>query len=253
MGEGDDDNNYTDYGYRLWLWSVSERREIRRFPRTGGLEGSRFVNHAVFSPDGTKVVADLGVFDTATGALLATFRDRKFANNQLASFTPNFFSHDGRQVITAEAEGARFWDIATGKEVRWAIRSKFQVDSVSVGGLSVRSLLPAVMSHDGRFHGHLSVLALFQRLGERGDSTRRSGFGTWPRGGRSRRSKAMESPSATSRSLTTAGSSHRAPGTGAPKTERFGSGTRLRAASCAGSKDTWPWSEPSPSRPTTDR
>ena len=151
VGEGDDDNNYTDYGYRLWLWSISERREIRRFPRTGGLEGSHFVNHAVFSPDGTKVAADLDVFDTATGALLATFRDRKFANNQLASFTPSFFSHDGRQVITAEAEGARIWDIATGKEVRWAIRSKFQVDSVGVGGLSVRRLLPAVMSHDSRF------------------------------------------------------------------------------------------------------
>ncbi len=151
VGEGDRDGNSTAGGYRLLLWSIPERREIRRFPRVAPLAGSYFVNHAVFSPDGTKVASDLRVFDTASGKVLATFRDRKFASDQLATFTPIFFSQDGRQVITTEPEGARIWDVATNKELRWAIRSKFQVDGVAMGGLMARTLMPAVLSQDGRF------------------------------------------------------------------------------------------------------
>ena len=149
VGEGGGDS--TVEGYRLRLWSVSERREIRRFPRVDRL-ASYYVEHAVFSPDGQKVAADLGVFDVASGKVLATFRDRKFVDDLTwRPFIPIFFSHDGQQVITAEAEGARIWDVATGQSLRWAVRSRFPVDGIGIGGQMARTLLPAAISTDGRF------------------------------------------------------------------------------------------------------
>jgi RNA polymerase sigma factor (sigma-70 family) len=136
-------------GYLL-LWSVAERREVRRFSRAA-LPADGYGFHAVFSPDGTKIASDLGVFDVASGKVLATFRDQKFALKHMASYVPTFFSSDSRQVITAEAQGARVWDIATSKEVRWAVRSRFPVDGVGIAGTIDHSLMSAVLSADGRF------------------------------------------------------------------------------------------------------
>jgi WD40 repeat protein len=134
----------------LLLWSIAERREVRRFSRAAlPATGNGF--HAVFSPDGTMVASDLGVFDAASGQVLATFRDKKFANAQLVRYVPTFFSSDSRQVITAEVQGARVWDVATSKEVRWAVQSRFPVDGVVIAGSMDHSLMPAVLSADGRF------------------------------------------------------------------------------------------------------
>jgi hypothetical protein len=83
--------------------------------------------------------------------VLATFRDQKFATRQIAHYVPTFFSSDSRQVITAEAEGARVWNIAMDKDAGWAVRSKLPVDGVAIAGLSDHSLMPAVLSADGRF------------------------------------------------------------------------------------------------------
>jgi RNA polymerase sigma factor (sigma-70 family) len=136
-------------GGSLLLWSVAERRQIRLFPRAGILN-SYDVRHGAFSPDGKMIASDLGVFDVGSGKVLATFRDRKFAGEHLATYVPMFFSHDGQQIITAEAEGARIWDIATSREVRWAVQSRFQLDGVNVAGQMARTMLPAAISPDGR-------------------------------------------------------------------------------------------------------
>jgi WD40 repeat protein len=61
------------------------------------------------------------------------------------------FSADGRQVITAEAEGARVWEVATGREVRWAVRSRCAVDGVVIAGIGPRATMPAAFSGDGRY------------------------------------------------------------------------------------------------------
>ncbi len=136
-------------GY-LFLWNIAERREVRQFSRAA-LPADGYGYHAVFSPDGTKVASDLGVFDVASGKVLATFRDKKFASSHIARYIPAFFSADSRQLISAEAEGARVWDIATGKEARWAVRSKFAVNGVAIAGTNDHWLLPAAVSADCRF------------------------------------------------------------------------------------------------------
>jgi WD40 repeat protein len=110
-------------GRKLFLWSVAERREIRRFPRVPVAEHN-YVNSASFSADGKMVAAELRVWDVASGRVLATFRDQQAANDFMASSIPIFPTSDGRRVITVEKEGIRIWEIASGKEVRWAVRSK---------------------------------------------------------------------------------------------------------------------------------
>ncbi len=110
-------------GRRLFLWSVAERREIRRLPRVPVAEHN-YLTSAAFSADGKVVAADLRVWDVASGKVLATFRDQQAANDFTASSIPIFPTPDSRQVITVEKEGIRIWEIASGKEVRWAVRSK---------------------------------------------------------------------------------------------------------------------------------
>jgi WD40 repeat protein len=116
---------------RLFLWSVAERREIRRFPRVAVAE-QNYVNSAAFSADGKLVAAELRVWDVASGRVLATFRDQQAANDFTASSIPIFPTPDGRQVITVEKEGIRIWEISSGKEVRWAVRSKIHNEAVAL-------------------------------------------------------------------------------------------------------------------------
>ncbi|HEV3311244.1 MAG TPA: hypothetical protein VG815_12075, partial [Chloroflexota bacterium] len=52
-------------GRKLFLWSVAERREIRRFPR-GPVAEHNDVNSAAFSADGKMVAAELRVWDVAS-------------------------------------------------------------------------------------------------------------------------------------------------------------------------------------------
>jgi dipeptidyl aminopeptidase/acylaminoacyl peptidase len=85
-----------------------------------------------FSPDGKTVASERRVWDAATGRVLATFHDADDLNNRNAHFFPIFYSPDGRQVITTEDEGARTWDIATGKEARWAVRARIEHERVAL-------------------------------------------------------------------------------------------------------------------------
>jgi WD40 repeat protein len=137
-------------GGHLHLWSAAERRELRQFSRAA-IPADGYAYHAVFSPDSTKVASDIAVFDLSSGKVLATFPDQKFASNQIARYIPTFFSADSRQLVRAEAEGARVWDIATGNQARWAVRSKFAVDGVGIAGTTDHSLMPSAISADRRF------------------------------------------------------------------------------------------------------
>jgi WD40 repeat protein len=118
------------------LWDVAERRETRRFARN---ERGNAVYHVAFAPDGRSVASGWKVWDAASGRVVAAFQDRDPRNQGPAMFSPTFFTSDGRQLIASEPEGVRIWDIATGKEVRWALRTK-------------RNAFHRVaLSHDGRF------------------------------------------------------------------------------------------------------
>jgi WD40 repeat protein len=133
-------------GGKLVLWGVSDQREIRVFPRVP-VAKHNYVKFGAFSEDGTIVAAELRVWDVASGRILATFRDQGFANDFSASSIPIFPASDGQRVITVEEEGIRIWDIASGKEARWAVQSKIHnraVDRspdgrlVATGGVVVR-------------------------------------------------------------------------------------------------------------------
>ena len=60
-------------GLKLALWSVAERREIRRFPR---VVDTRPLGRVVWSPDGKTIAAEGRIWDVATGRVLVTFRTR---------------------------------------------------------------------------------------------------------------------------------------------------------------------------------
>jgi RNA polymerase sigma factor (sigma-70 family) len=105
----------------LALWSVAERREIRRLPR---IEERNPIQYVAFSPNGKTVASERRIWDTASGKVLVTFRDLDERINRLANFYRIFYSPDGKQIVTAERNGVRVWDIASGKELRWVLRSE---------------------------------------------------------------------------------------------------------------------------------
>ncbi len=120
----------------LALWSVAERREIHRLVR---VEERIPVHHVVFSPDGKTVASECRVWDAASGKVLVAFRNQDGQKDGFANFYPMFYTPDGERIITAESEGVRVWDIASGKEDHWVFRSpRFHFYAVA-------------LSPDGRF------------------------------------------------------------------------------------------------------
>ncbi len=99
---------------------------------------------AVFSQDGKAMVTGsrdrtIRLWNPATGKLLWQARridkDRRFPAD-IGGHWPLGFTHDGEAVVSiADDAVVRFWDAATGKEIRW-----FRIDSSE-----------AALSPDGRF------------------------------------------------------------------------------------------------------
>jgi RNA polymerase sigma factor (sigma-70 family) len=119
------------------LWDVATRRKVRQFAPSSNEEGG-YVWHLAFAPDGKTVASGWKVWDVATGRVLAAFPDRDPRKDLPAKFSTIFYTPDGQQIITAESQGVRFWDIASGQETRGAVRA----------GIVLRSV---ALSHDGRF------------------------------------------------------------------------------------------------------
>ena len=106
-------------GRRLALWSVGERREIRRFPR---LDDTRPLRCIIWSPDGKTIAAEGRIWDVATGRVLVTFRTGDGQDASINGWLPISYSPDGKRVFTAGRKELHVWDIASGRETGSAIR-----------------------------------------------------------------------------------------------------------------------------------
>jgi WD40 repeat protein len=109
---------------RLELWSVAERREDRRLPRTtkDGPVWPVSVRPVIWSPDGKTFAAEGRIRDVATGRVLVTFRTRNGQDASTRGWFPISYSPDGKTVISDWGEELSFWDVASGKELGPAVR-----------------------------------------------------------------------------------------------------------------------------------
>src|SRR5262249_14803184 len=103
----------------IFLWSAAEHREIRRLARIQGRNGPPYV---AYSPDGKTVASQGRIWDAVSGEVLVRLRHQDPQDGDFLSFCPIFYTPDGKQLITAEPDGAWLWDIATGRELRQATR-----------------------------------------------------------------------------------------------------------------------------------
>ncbi len=99
----------------MHIWSVAERREIRR------LAQQHEVTYIAYSPDGKTFASNGRIWDTVSGKVLVTLRHHDPQNDRFMSFSPIFYTPDSKQILTAEPGGAWIWDIATGREARRAV------------------------------------------------------------------------------------------------------------------------------------
>ena len=100
------------------LWTVAERREIRRL---AGLADGHVVEDLAYSPYGSTVASAGQIWEPRSGMHVATLRHRDPTLDEFLRFCPMFYTSDGKQIITAEPDGVRFWEIATGRELRRAV------------------------------------------------------------------------------------------------------------------------------------
>jgi WD40 repeat protein len=103
---------------QMSLWSVAERREIRRLLPFG----DRDVHYIAYSPDDKTVASQGRIWDTGSGKLLVTLRHQDPHNGDFLGCSPIFYTPDGKQIITAEPDGVWVWEIGTGQELRQAAR-----------------------------------------------------------------------------------------------------------------------------------
>jgi WD40 repeat protein len=126
------------------LWNVSDRREVRHLAD----QNIGYWSCVAYSPDGRTVAADGRVWDVATGKVLLTLRGpipgpetnplnigtatlpnpgygpKPQPEPRLLGDCPIAYTPDGKQIITVQREGIQVWDIASGRSVRWAVRTK---------------------------------------------------------------------------------------------------------------------------------
>ncbi len=131
-------------GGRLVLWSVADRRELRRFPRV--VEGNP-VRHFAFSPDGQSVASEGRIWNATTGRVVMNLRHTADENRANTNFFPVFYSSTGKQLITTENQGARIWNVASGKEIRWAVHEKIHFGRVAISSDSRLLATGGVVGH----------------------------------------------------------------------------------------------------------
>ncbi len=100
------------------LWSVTEHREIRRLAHIRDQLAWQYV---AYSPDRKSVASEGQIWDAISGEVLVTLRHQDPQNDRFFGFCPIYYTPDGKRIITAEPDGVRIWDIATGREVRRAV------------------------------------------------------------------------------------------------------------------------------------
>jgi WD40 repeat protein len=95
-----------------WLWDTATGKEL------GSFQGhTDFVNLAVFSADGKRVLSASGdltarLWDAATGNEILCFQ------GHTERITSAVFLPGGKQVLSASADDtARLWDVSSGKEL----------------------------------------------------------------------------------------------------------------------------------------
>jgi RNA polymerase sigma factor (sigma-70 family) len=101
------------------LWSVPERREIRRF----GVRKVGMFHQCAYSPDGRTLAFDRKIWDSASGRLLRVLH----ASGERDGYAPPclmFYTPDGQRLVTAERGFIDTWDVATGAESRPAIQNE---------------------------------------------------------------------------------------------------------------------------------
>lgn len=131
-------------GSIVW-WNVATNKTIRAFKSYDGAPPPYPVRvSAVFSRNGKLMVSGsedrtIRMWNPENGEQLwsarRTNKDRRFPAD-IGGHWPLGFTHDGKAVVSLGQDAViRFWDAATGKELRW-----FRIDSSE-----------AVLSPDGRF------------------------------------------------------------------------------------------------------
>ncbi len=108
----------TASGHAAILWSLSQDRQLAVVPY------GNLLLQVQFSPDGTLLALTgenptVYLIDTATGATRHQLRGH--IERSWASFT-----NDGRTVMTEDATGIRFWNLATGRELVKLERSELE-------------------------------------------------------------------------------------------------------------------------------
>jgi WD40 repeat protein len=105
----------------IGICSVAGHREIHRLAPIGDRDA---VDYVAYSPDGKTVASQGRIWDASSGELLVRLHHQDPRNDHYLSFCPIYYTPDGQQILTAEPDGVRLWDIATGQEVfrivRWS-------------------------------------------------------------------------------------------------------------------------------------
>jgi RNA polymerase sigma factor (sigma-70 family) len=137
-----------DKRFTYFVWDVADGRTVAQF------EGA-FCHYLRFSPDGRRLAAfdingfQFKLYDVANGLLALSITDETAA----ANLEDLLFSPDGKTLLTAseshvKGSAIRFWDTASGKEVRHLTEESYTLSSMVLSADG--SLLAFARSQDRR-------------------------------------------------------------------------------------------------------